>query len=73
MKRPDRVPEPALVRGLLVTGTGVAAYLVGHQINTDWIEGVLTLYGLLTPLIAGALIRPKVKPWPPSGQSATAE
>ncbi|WP_157535115.1 hypothetical protein [Nocardia inohanensis] len=55
-------PEPALVRSVLVAITGVAAYLLGHQVNTDWIEAVLTLYGLLTPVIAGVLIRPAVTP-----------
>ncbi|WP_327143073.1 hypothetical protein [Nocardia sp. NBC_01327] len=60
--RINKVPEPALVRSVLVAITGVVAYLVGHQVNTDWINIVLTLYGLLTPVIAGALIRPAVTP-----------
>lgn len=57
-----RLPEPALIRGVLVAITGVIAYLVGHQIDTAWIEGVLVVYGLLTPIIAGFLIRPAVTP-----------
>lgn len=60
--RINKIPEPALVRSVLVAITGVAAYLIGHQVNTDWIEAVLTLYGLLTPVIAGVLIRPAVTP-----------
>ncbi|MRH86190.1 hypothetical protein GFY24_01700 [Nocardia sp. SYP-A9097] len=60
--RINRVPEPALVRSVLVAITGLAAYFLGHQVSTDWIDAVLTLYGLLTPVIAGAIIRPAVTP-----------
>ncbi|MBL1072963.1 hypothetical protein JK358_00980 [Nocardia sp. 2] len=60
--RINKVPEPALVRSVLVAVTGVAAYLLGRQVGTDWIEAVLTLYGMLTPVIAGILIRPAVTP-----------
>lgn len=56
-----RWPEPALVRSVLVAITGVIAFIVGHQINTDWIQTVLDLYTVITPLIAGAAIRPVVK------------
>ncbi|WP_405160079.1 hypothetical protein OG203_27015 [Nocardia sp. NBC_01499] len=57
-----RFPEPALVRSVLVAITGVLAYVLGHQIDTAWIESALTLYGLLTPLIAGIVIRRAVTP-----------
>lgn len=60
--RINGVPEPALVRAVLVAVTGVGAYLVGHSVDTSWIESVLTVYGLLTPLIAGVVIRPAVTP-----------
>lgn len=57
-----RLPEPALIRSALVTITGCAAFVLGHQVDTSWIEGVLIMYGLITPLIAGAIIRPVVTP-----------
>ncbi|MBH0777015.1 hypothetical protein [Nocardia bovistercoris] len=60
--RIDRLPEPALIRSVLVAVTGVLAYFLGHSVDTAWIEGVLTIYGLLTPIIAGVLIRPAVTP-----------
>ncbi|MGV9818431.1 hypothetical protein [Nocardia xishanensis] len=60
--RPTRVPEPALVRSVLVAVTGVIAFVVGHAIDTAWIESVLVIYGLLTPVLAGVLIRPAVSP-----------
>lgn len=56
------VPEPALVRSVLVAITGVVAFLLGREIDAGWVEAVLTLYGLLTPVIAGAIIRPAVTP-----------
>ncbi|SUA72648.1 Uncharacterised protein [Nocardia otitidiscaviarum] len=62
MKRPNRIPEPALVRSVLVAISGVIAYLVGHEVDTAWIEAALTIYGLLTPVLAGVLIRPAVTP-----------
>ncbi|MFE3100272.1 hypothetical protein [Nocardia tengchongensis] len=60
--RITKAPEPALIRSVLVAVTGVVAYLLGRQISTDWIEAVLTIYGLFTPVIAGAAIRPAVTP-----------
>ncbi|MFX0573092.1 hypothetical protein [Nocardia nepalensis] len=58
--RPPRLPEPALVRSVLVTITAIAAYAVNREIDSTWIEPVLTLYTLLAPAIAGLLIRPAV-------------
>ncbi|MGW4742345.1 hypothetical protein [Nocardia xishanensis] len=57
-----KIPEPALIRSVLVAITGVIAFVVGHRIDVSWIESVLTLYGLLTPVIAGVVIRPAVTP-----------
>ncbi|PXX65377.1 hypothetical protein DFR70_104441 [Nocardia tenerifensis] len=57
-----RIPEPALIRSVLVAITGVVAYVLGRQVDTSWIESVLSIYGLLTPVIAGAIIRPVVTP-----------
>ncbi|MGW2666367.1 hypothetical protein ACWCW7_35890 [Nocardia tengchongensis] len=60
--RITRVPEPALIRSFLITVTGVIAYLLGRQVDTGWVDSLTTLYGLIAPLIAGALIRPAVRP-----------
>lgn len=58
----SRLPEPALVRSVLVAITGVIAFVAGCQIDIAWIEAAMTLYGLLTPVIAGIVIRPAVTP-----------
>ncbi|WP_280186039.1 MULTISPECIES: hypothetical protein [Nocardia] len=56
------IPEPALIRGVLVTITGVIAYFLNKEVNTAWIDAVLTVYTLATPFLAGLLIRPAVTP-----------
>jgi hypothetical protein len=62
VKRPDRLPEPALVRSVGVTITAVAAYLLGREVSTEWVETVTTIYALLSASLAGLLIRPAVMP-----------
>ncbi|WP_330256269.1 hypothetical protein OG874_17925 [Nocardia sp. NBC_00565] len=57
-----RIPEPALVRSILVAVTGVIALLVGHQTDTSWIEAAVTGYAAISPIIAGVLIRQAVTP-----------
>ncbi|MET8774029.1 hypothetical protein ABZV58_03275 [Nocardia sp. NPDC004654] len=58
----SRLPEPALVRSVLVAITGLVAFFLGREIDTAWIESVLIIYGLFTPVLAGLLIRPAVTP-----------
>lgn len=60
--RIGKIPEPALIRSVLVAITGVVAFLIGREVDTAWVETLLTLYGLATPVIAGAVIRPAVTP-----------
>ncbi|RJO74180.1 hypothetical protein D5S18_18680 [Nocardia panacis] len=57
-----RVPEPALVRSTLVAVTGIVALIVGHAINVEWIDSAVTVYTMLSPIIAGLLIRAVVRP-----------
>ncbi|MFE2994989.1 hypothetical protein ACFXG4_08260 [Nocardia sp. NPDC059246] len=65
LRLPTRVPEPALVRTTLMTITAVAAYILGRQIDTQWVETVTTIYSLVVaPLIAAFLTRKVVKPDP---------
>lgn len=57
-----RIPEPALVRSTLVAITGVAAFILGRNVSTEWVETLTTLYSLAAPILAGLLIRPVVTP-----------
>jgi hypothetical protein len=58
----NRVPEPALIRAGLVFATGVIAVVVGHAVDVSWIESAVNIYAVLTPIVAGILIRPAVTP-----------
>ncbi|WP_433568069.1 hypothetical protein ACQP1O_43275 (plasmid) [Nocardia sp. CA-151230] len=58
----NRIPEPALVRSTLVAVTGIIALILGHAINVDWIDSVVTCYAALSPIVAGLLIRSAVSP-----------
>lgn len=68
-----RVPEPTLIRSVLVAITGVVAFIVGHQVDVSWIESVLTIYGLLAPIVAGIWIRPAVTPVKAASPSVLAD
>ncbi|CAM3953846.1 hypothetical protein NONI108955_01280 [Nocardia ninae] len=68
-----KLPEPALVRSVLVTLTAVAAYLLNRQVDTSWVEPLLTLYTLVAPLIAGLLIRHAVRPVKPTKRPRPAQ
>lgn len=57
-----RIPEPALIRGVLVAITGAIAYFLNREVNTAWIDAVLTIYTVMSPIIAGLVIRPAVTP-----------
>jgi multisubunit Na+/H+ antiporter MnhG subunit len=57
-----RIPEPAVIRGVLVAITGVAAYFLNREVSTAWIDAALTIYTLLAPIVAGLVIRPAVTP-----------
>ncbi len=61
----SRVPEPALVRGALVTVTSIIALILGHTIDVSWINTVVDVYAGISALVAGALIRPAVTPFTP--------
>lgn len=54
--------EPAVIRGLLIAITAIAAAILGREVSTEWVETVTGLYVLVAPLVAGYLIRRAVTP-----------
>lgn len=65
MTLPQRPPEPALVRSVGMVITAVAAYVLGREVSTEWVETVTTIYSLMiAPLIAAYLTRRVVAPTP---------
>lgn len=65
----NRVPEPALIRSALVAVTGIVALVVGHAVDVSWIESVVNVYAVLSPIIAGILIRSAVTPADAAGSA----
>jgi len=57
-----RVPEPALIRSAIVTGTAITAVVIGKNVDTSWVDSVVAVYASVSALIAGILIRPAVTP-----------
>lgn len=54
--------EPAVVRGGLVFLTTLIAAITKTQIDPGIIDDALLVYTIISPAIAGVLIRPKVTP-----------
>ncbi|GAA5081582.1 MULTISPECIES: hypothetical protein [Nocardia] len=57
-----RVPEPALIRGLLVAVSAIVAVVAGKAVDTAWVDFATQGYALVSPLLAGLWIRPAVTP-----------
>ncbi len=57
-----RVPEPALIRGFIISLTSIIAIIFNINIELGWLDSVLVIYAGLAPFIAGWLIRRKVTP-----------
>ncbi|MFD4442531.1 hypothetical protein ACFWPK_22450 [Nocardia sp. NPDC058519] len=54
--------EPAVLRGLLVAITALAAAVLGRKVDTEWVDTTIGIYMLVAPLAAGLLIRQAVTP-----------
>lgn len=54
--------EPAVIRGLLVAITAIAAAILGREVSTEWVDTVIGIYVLIAPIVAGVLIRRAVIP-----------
>lgn len=58
----ERVPEPALIRGLLMAAVGMAAMVAFRNISHESAEPYMRLYIGLAPLILAWWIRGEVTP-----------
>lgn len=59
-----KVPEPALIRGVLVAGVGFVSAVVGRQLGADWIDPLIALYVVVAPIGLSLWIRRHVSPVP---------
>lgn len=62
--------EPAIVRGLLIAITAIAAAILGREVSTEWVDTVLVIYTYAAPFVAGILIRRAVTPVRSSGPTS---
>lgn len=56
------VPEPALLRGALVTGGGIVGAALGFSLDVVWIDAAVALYALAAPFVLAVWIRRNVTP-----------
>ena len=62
MQLPKRPPEVVVVRTGLVAITAAAAYLLGREVDTQWVETVCNIYGAVWPVLAVLWARRGVTP-----------
>lgn len=54
--------EPAVIRSTLVGATAIAAGVTGKVIDPGWIEDTLFIYTMVSPIVAGLVVRRAVTP-----------
>lgn len=57
-----KVPEPAVVRGVIATVVPLVGLIVGKTLDLAWVDPALAVYAVVVPLALGLLIRRKVTP-----------
>jgi hypothetical protein len=57
-----KVPEPAVLRGLIATGVGIVGLVLGKTFDLDWIDPAIAGYALAAPLVLSFWVRMHVTP-----------
>lgn len=57
-----RIPEPAMIRAAVVSVLGIASVILGYEIDVAWLDPILNVFTVASPLVLGFLIRQKVTP-----------
>lgn len=57
-----KIPEPALVRGLIVSAVSFVGAIVGRQFGADWIDPLMDIYLVVGPIGLAWWIRRHVSP-----------
>lgn len=58
----SRVPEPALIRGAVVSVTALVSVVIGKQVDVSWLDQALIVYGVAAPLVLSLWVRRHVSP-----------
>ncbi|QDH92980.1 membrane protein [Mycobacterium phage Stephig9] len=56
------VPEPLVLRGLILTVLGLVGAVIGKQLDVSWIDQAITAYALVAPIGLSLWARRHVSP-----------
>jgi hypothetical protein len=57
-----KVPEPAVLRGLIATAVGIVGLVLGKTFDLEWIDQAVAAYALAAPLALSFWVRMHVTP-----------
>lgn len=60
----EKIPEPVMVRGLLLAVVGLVGALAGKEFDVTWIDSAVTVYAIAAPIALGFWARRHVTPLP---------
>ncbi len=60
----EKIPEPVVVRALLLGLVGLAGALLGREFDVAWIDSAVTVYAIAAPVALGFWARRHVTPLP---------
>ena len=60
----EKIPEPVLVRAVLLALVGLAGAVAGKEFDVSWVDSAVTLYAVAAPLALGFWARRHVTPLP---------
>ncbi|ASZ75462.1 minor tail protein [Mycobacterium phage Kimona] len=46
----ERVPEPLVLRGAILTGIGLAGAILGKTLDVSWVEPAVAFYAVAVPM-----------------------
>jgi hypothetical protein len=58
----SNVPEPLVLRGVLLTVLGLVGYAFGETLDVEWVEKAVAAYAVLVPLVLSVWARRHVSP-----------
>lgn len=58
----ENVPEPLVLRGLLVAVLGLAGAVIGKQLDVSWLDQAITAYAIGAPIALSFWARRHVSP-----------
>lgn len=57
-----RIPEPAVLRGVVATAVPLIGLIVGKTLDLSWVDPAIAVYAVAAPMALSFWIRSKVTP-----------